>query len=112
MRISTGVVCVVACAIGASAIWANVLERDQRESFQRLTLNADDIAEMTGVNVHKFQVNLPKDQRFSIILRERENADAAPRALHRFQFVKQDNDQTTVRVSFIGLDRKLTGFLL
>src|SRR4051812_18952041 len=111
---STRIWCLVIVAIGAFPILATVLGRDQREvkSFQKLTLNADDIAEMTGVNVHKFQVDQKKDQRFSIVLREQENANAVPRELNRFEFTKENKDQTTIRVGFIGVDRKLTGFLL
>jgi hypothetical protein len=87
-------------------------KRLEDQEFHRLKLDADDLAEVTGVNVYKFQVAMPKGQHFRVVLREVREEGAEPRVLHQFSFVKESELPTTVRVGFLGSDRKLAGFLL
>lgn len=82
------------------------------QGFQKLKLEADDLAEITGVNIYKFQLNIPKGQRFRVVLREVKEKDAEPRVLHQFAFVKESDAPTVIRVGFLRMDRKLAGFLL
>ena len=87
-------------------------QHPEDQLFQKLKLDADDLAEVTGVNVYKFQVTIPKGQRFRVILRELREKGAEPRVLHQFPFTKESELPTTIRVGFLRSDRKLGGFLL
>ena len=80
--------------------------------FQHLKLEADDLAQVTGVNVYKFRVAMPRGQRFRVALREVRAEGAEPRVLHQQPFVKGSDEPVTVRVGFLRADRKLAGFLL
>lgn len=87
-------------------------QRLEDQAFRKLKLDADDLAEVTGVNVYKFQVAMPKGQHFRVVLREVREGGAEPRVLHQFPFVKDSDTPTTVRVGFLRSDRKRAGFLL
>jgi hypothetical protein len=87
-------------------------QRLEDQAFHKLKLDADDLAEVTGVNVYKFQVAMPKGQHFRVVFREVREDGAEPRVLHQFPFVKDSDTPTTVRVGFLRSDRKLAGFLL
>jgi hypothetical protein len=82
------------------------------QRFQKLKLDADDLADITGVNIYKFQLNIAKGERFRVVLREVKEKDAEPRVLHQFPFVKESDAPTIIRVGFLRMDRKLAGFLL
>lgn len=96
--------------VGGAAVVADA--RAQGRTIQKLKLDADDLADITGVNVYKFQINMPKGQRFRVVLRELKTADAQPRGLHQFSFQKESDAPITLRVGFLRADRKLASFLL
>lgn len=79
--------------------------------FELQKLDASDLADFTGVNIYKFRLELRKG-RFSVVLREVLDKDAAPRELKRFNFEKLSDEPLTMRVGILGLDQKLTSFLL
>jgi hypothetical protein len=81
-------------------------------SFQYLKLDANDLAEVTGVNIYKFQVAMPKGQKFRIVFREVDAKEARPRVLHQMSLVKESDTPVTLRVGFMRSDRKLASFLL
>lgn len=80
--------------------------------FQRAKLDADDLAEVTGLNLYKFRLDLPKGQRFKVVLRELRSADEKPRVPFWFAFQHDTDKPLELRVAFIRADRKLAGFLL
>jgi hypothetical protein len=43
-------------------------ERPDSVRFQRIGLSADDLAEVTGLNIYKFRADLAKGQRFRVVL--------------------------------------------
>ena len=80
--------------------------------FQRVGLNADDLAECTGLDIYKFRVDLAKGRRFRVVLRWRQDAKSTPRESSGVPFEATRDEPTTIRVSFLRADRKLQGFLL
>jgi RNA polymerase sigma factor (sigma-70 family) len=80
--------------------------------FQKVGIGADDLVEASGLDIYKFQLDMPKGLKFKIILRELDGADVPARVLHMFPFEKLDGGSMTLRVSFLRRDRKFEGFLL
>jgi hypothetical protein len=80
--------------------------------FQMVGLSADDLVEATGLNLYKYQVDMPKGQRFRVVIRDRESEDAPARVLFTFPFQKSEDGPTTFRVSFLRRDHALHGVLL
>jgi RNA polymerase sigma factor (sigma-70 family) len=91
---------------------ARSVQAQEDKSFQKLKLDADDLAEVTGVNIYKFQVNIPKGQRFRVVLREVKEKDAEPHVLHQYSFLKETADPLVIQVAFLRRDQKLAGALL
>ena len=92
-----------------------IVELEGRDyiSFLKLGLSTDDLVEATGLDVHKFKVDIAKGQRFTIIFRSQESKDVPAIELVRHSFEKDSDMQSAIiRVSFIRMDRKLSGFLL
>src|SRR5262249_37501393 len=81
--------------------------------FRKLNLNADDIADVTGVNIYKFKVNIAKGQKFRVLIREFNEKGAEPRILFRHGgFRNQTKEETVVGISFTRRDGKFEGVLL
>ncbi|HTN04805.1 MAG TPA: hypothetical protein VL132_23155 [Planctomycetaceae bacterium] len=87
-------------------------EKEAVASLERLPIDADDLVSATGLNIYKFQTQLPKDQKFEVVLREIEAKDHTPRVLHRFPFRHGAEGPVILRASFLRRDRKLEGVLL
>ena len=81
-------------------------------SFDRLALNADDLAEATGLNIYKFRLDIPKGQRFRVILREWRTENAAPKSLGNWVFEREEEGPTTLRVGFLPRDGRAASVLL
>lgn len=80
--------------------------------FQKVGLSADDLAESTGLDIYKFRVDLPKGQRFRVVLRAQQDEKSPAPETPGILFQTTADEPTIVRVSFIRMDRKLQGFLL
>jgi hypothetical protein len=81
-------------------------------TFQKQKLDANDLAEVFGVNVYKFQVNMPKGQKFQVILRELKEKGAEPKVLYLHSFLKESDGPTVIRTTFLRRDGKFEGVLL
>jgi hypothetical protein len=80
-------------------------------ALRKIAIDADDIREAAGLNIFKFELDMPKDRRFHLVLRERK--ESSPwRELYRFPFVKSEEGRTTFRVSFMRRDGRFEGVLL
>src|SRR3990172_9951551 len=96
--------CTVVVAVAAGLVAAMVASAGEgrvAKSLQRLRLDADDLADVTGLNVYKFQVDMPKGQRFWLVLREFREKDREPRVLHRYSFRKDDEAPVVLRLAFL-----------
>ncbi len=80
--------------------------------FQRTPLSADDLAAVTGLNVYKFRLEMPKGERFTVMVREFPAKDAEAKVLQSQNLEKTRDGPMILRVSFLRLDRKLDGVLL
>ena len=80
--------------------------------FRKLSLDADDLAELMFLDAYKFQLDMPKGQVFNVILREVNAPKSATRWDHRFEFRQQESGPTTLRIALLRSDRKLASFLL
>jgi RNA polymerase sigma factor (sigma-70 family) len=89
-------------------------EPEHRESipFQKVALSTDDLVEATGLDVYKFRIDVPKGERFRLALRMQETKEARAKLLHAFLFEKTSEEPAIVCVSFLRMDRKLSGFLM
>lgn len=86
---------------------------DASFQFTGLPLDVSDIMEATGLNIYKFNVEVPKDKEFQIALREWADKDSPPRERGRWIFQKGDgNGPTTIRISFMPFDGSLRQVLL
>lgn len=114
MKRMTIVTSLVILVLGLVPIRAFIVAGEPRidSAFQKLKLDADDLANVTGVNVYKFQVNIPKGQKFRVVLRELKEKGAEPRVLHQFPFLKESDGPSVIRIAFLRRDRKLAGVLL
>jgi RNA polymerase sigma factor (sigma-70 family) len=83
-----------------------------RVAFQRSPLDADDIIAVTGLNIYKFNLDIPKGQRFELRFSELPAKDAPTKGERRFIFQKVKDGLLTLRVSFLRRDRQLHGVLL
>jgi RNA polymerase sigma factor (sigma-70 family) len=81
-------------------------------AFRAAQVSADDIIEVTGLNVYKFRLDIPKGEKFRVMLRELADKDAGARALHQFDFTREAEGPMTLRVSFLRRDGRLEGVLL
>jgi hypothetical protein len=86
--------------------------RSESVSFQRIGLSADDLADVTGLDVYKFRVDLTKGRRFHVVLRVRQDEMSPTRELVGIPFQSKSDGPTNVCVSFLRTDGKLQGFLL
>jgi hypothetical protein len=50
-------------------------------TFKRANLTADDLADMAGINVYRFQLAVAKKQSFRVTYREADSKEAQPREL-------------------------------
>ena len=80
--------------------------------FKILSLDANDLTELTGLDIYKFRIDMPKGQVFNVILREVNPRKDAEGWGHRFEFRQQESGPTTLKLSFLRSDRKLAGFWL
>jgi hypothetical protein len=80
--------------------------------FQKAALNTDDLVEAAGLDIYKFNVELAKGESFKVVLRVCESKESPSREIVGRSFKKTFEKPTTVRVSFLRRDRKLSGFLL
>jgi hypothetical protein len=80
--------------------------------FQKVALSTDDLVEAAGLDIYKFQINLGKSERFKVVLRVTERKDSPSREIVSHTFRQTEEKPTTVRVSFLRRDRKLSGFLM
>jgi RNA polymerase sigma factor (sigma-70 family) len=79
--------------------------------FRQVALSADDLVAVTGLNVYKYKLDLPKGARFQLLIREFADKDAAEKELWHHDFEKVEDGPATLRVSFLRLDRQLSGVL-
>jgi hypothetical protein len=87
-------------------------ERRDSISFQKVALTTDDLVEATGLDIYKFRVQIAKGERFRVVLRAQERKDLPPHELVGYSFEKTAADPAIVGVTFLRLDRKLSGFLM
>ena len=80
--------------------------------FRKLSLDADDLADLTFLDIYKFQIDMPKGQVFNVILREVNTPKGAVRWEQSFEFRQQESGPTTLRIAFLRTDRKLASFLM
>jgi hypothetical protein len=81
--------------------------------FQYQALDATDLAGVTGLNIYKFRLDIPSDQRFDVVFRELADKDASPVEIHRMPFQRgKGQGPITVLVHFLKRDRQLAGVLL
>ena len=80
--------------------------------FRKLALSTDDLVDATGLDVYKYRVDVAKGERFTIVLRSQESKEAPMREMIGYSFEKTSDDPAIVRVSFLRMDRKLSGFLM
>ncbi len=86
---------------------------DQPFGFTYQTIDVNDLVEVHNLNIYKYKVEIPKKQRFHVVLRELENQDAAPNELMRFSFQRGDKDgPIIIRVAFTRTDGTVGGVLL
>lgn len=81
-------------------------------AFEKTSLTADELAWAVGLDVYKFQIDLPAKQTFTLTLREQVRADESARILHQYSFEKTDAEPMTMVVSFLRRDAHLGRFLL
>ena len=81
-------------------------------SFQKLALSTDDLVEATGLDVYKFRIDIRKGEKFRVVLRSQERKETPSHEIIGYSFEKTSDDPATIGVSFLRLDRKLSGFLL
>jgi hypothetical protein len=91
---------------------AGKAERPDSVSFQRTGLSADDLVDATGLDIYKFRVVLAKGRRFRVVLRIRQDEKSPTRESVGIPFQTTRDEPTSIRVSFLRMDRKLQGFLL
>ena len=80
--------------------------------FQKVALSTDDLVEATGLDIYKFQINLRKNERFRVELRVIQSKESPSRELVSHTFRQTEEKPTTIRVSFLRRDKKMSGFLL
>lgn len=81
--------------------------------ISRLSVDANDLVEAHALNIYKFTVEIEKGQQFHVVLRERDNEDAAPREVKKFTFRRSEKDgPTTLRIDFTRTDGIVGGVLL
>jgi RNA polymerase sigma factor (sigma-70 family) len=80
--------------------------------FRLMPRTADDLAEVTGLNVYKYRLDLPKGQRFRILWEAFPKKGAPERWLWHHDFEKKEEGPLVLRVSFLRRDRKMQGVLL
>jgi hypothetical protein len=80
--------------------------------FRMVGLSADDLVAVSGLDLYKYQVDMPKGQRFRVMIRELKSEDSPARVLYVFPFQKTEDGPTTFRVCFLRRDHTLQGVLL
>lgn len=92
---------------------SSVLQAEERNHFDRVDIPSDYVRRITGLNIYKFEVDLPESKRFRLILRELRADDEPARVLVSHEFEKRDNrnDKVTIVVSFLREDGILQGVL-
>lgn len=78
-----------------------------------LPLTAEDIADVTGLNIYKFRVAVEPGAAFELVIAEQDAADEVPRLLARSSFTSySDANSIDLRLSFLPRDNALRGVLL
>lgn len=85
---------------------------DRSVPFLRAKVSSDEILDVTGLNIYKFQLDIPKGEKFKVMLSRTESKDAEAKVLFHFDFTKEKEGPVTLLVSFLRLDRKMEGVLL
>src|SRR5262249_37316470 len=82
-------------------------------AFDIVTIDANDLVDAHTLNIYKFKVDVPKGQKFRVILRELPAKDAEPHVLTGFSFQRGDGaGPVTMRVDFTRMDGTVGGVLL
>ncbi len=87
-------------------------ERQDSISFRKLALSTDDLVDATGLNIYKFRIDVAKGARFRVVLRSQESKELPAREIVGLSFEKTSEEPAIIGVSFLRLDRKLSGFLM
>jgi RNA polymerase sigma factor (sigma-70 family) len=87
-------------------------ERRESISFAKLGLSTDDLVEATGLNVYKFRIDVKKGEKFRVVLRTQQRKEEPTHELVGYTFETVSDGPAIVGVSFLRMDRKLSGFLL
>lgn len=77
-------------------------------SIQKVNVSAQDLADVLSLNVYKFRMDLPKGQKFRLLIREFSIKGAVPKQHSAYDIEKSSDKPATLRVAFIRDDR-LTG---
>jgi hypothetical protein len=81
--------------------------------FNKLALEANDLVEAFSLDIYKFKIDMPKKQKFSVVLRELEDKDAKPKLLFGFTFQSHEGEgPTIIRVDFTRTDHTAGGVIL
>jgi RNA polymerase sigma factor (sigma-70 family) len=109
----------LAAIVGAGAAWGRAGDGDKPKAeardvmpFHKVDVGAEELIGATGLNIYKFKLEMPKGQKFRVVLRVLEAQDKPPRVLYTFPFTKQDEGPMTILTSFLRRDGKLGGVLL
>jgi hypothetical protein len=98
----------VACLL---AVAAPTLAADAKapteKVVQRKAVTGRDLAEVLGVAVYKYRLDLPKDAKFRLVVREFGKRGAAPRVHHTFNFQRNTEKPGSLRIAFLRNDGKL-----
>jgi RNA polymerase sigma factor (sigma-70 family) len=79
---------------------------ERRIPFHQAPVSGDDIVAVTGLDVYKFQLDIPKGEKFEVTWG---SVDSKVPWYH--DFTKEEDGPVTLRVSFLRLDRKMAGWL-
>jgi RNA polymerase sigma factor (sigma-70 family) len=81
-------------------------------AFKKTSLTIDELIAATGLNIYKFQLDLPKGQKFRLAVTEFPSKEADPRQLWSFDFQKTTDGSVTLHLTFLPTDGKLHGVLM
>jgi hypothetical protein len=81
-------------------------------AYKKASLTTDELIDATGLNIYKFQLDLPKGQRFRVAVTEFPSKEVDPRELKSFDFQKTTDGPMTLHISFLPTGGKLHGVLM
>jgi RNA polymerase sigma factor (sigma-70 family) len=81
-------------------------------TFRKSQVSADDILAVTGLDLYKFQLEIPKGEKFKVALSRLASKDAEAKVLFHHDLTRQEDGAFALRVSFRRPDRKMAGVLL